>query len=210
MTWWTTDKLAYALNYLIGSGLSPWGAAALVSRWANVESRGGPSSVNPRSGAFGIAQWLGSRLPPIRGNTNFDAQLAYVVQELNGSESRAGNVLRTAQTAYEGAVGASMYERAEGYNAGTGTDNFTQRTALGVASILALLGGVTGVPPDYENFFGLPMGDEYSSVAFPPPSDVYALGNQPLAGLGYEANVPTPDNSSLLLIVGLVALVLLA
>jgi hypothetical protein len=137
MSWWTSDKQAYAVNYLTGRGLSPWGAAALVSRWTNVESAGGPSSVNRYSGAFGIAQWLGARKIPIAGNTNFDAQLGYVVAELNGSESRAGALLRSAVDAYSGAVGASAYERAEGYNSSTGIDNFTSRTASGVAAVLS-------------------------------------------------------------------------
>lgn len=144
MSWWTADRKRYALNYLLSAGLSPYGAAGLVSRWANVESvANGPSAVNPYSGAFGIAQWLGSRLPPIRGNTNFDAQLAYVVQELNGPEARAGNVLRAAGSAYEGARGASMYERAEGYNSASGVDNFTARTASGIMSILGYANSAT-------------------------------------------------------------------
>lgn len=139
MGWWTSDRKAYAFNYLLANGLSPYGAAGLVSRWANVESiANGPTAVNPYSGAFGIAQWLGSRLPPIRGNTNFDAQLRYAVSELNSSEARAANVLRSANTAYEGARGASMYERAEGYNSASGIDNFTAKTASGIPAILAL------------------------------------------------------------------------
>ncbi|MEK6281585.1 MAG: phage tail tip lysozyme [Acidobacteriota bacterium] len=150
MGWWTASRKNYALNYLLSAGLSPYGAAGLVSRWANVESTGsGPSSVNPYSGAFGIAQWLGSRLPPIRGNTNFDAQLTYVIQELNGPESRAANVLRNANTAYEGARGASIYERAEGYNPSTGVDNFTARTASGIPAILG--SGYQPAPDVYVN-----------------------------------------------------------
>lgn len=129
-----------------GASLSTLGAAGLVSRWANVEASAGPTAVNPYSGAFGIAQWLGSRLPPIKGNTSFDAQLAYAVRELNGSEARAGNVLRHARTVAEAARGASMYERAEGYNSATGTDNWTAQTASGIPSIAALLSNAQAVP----------------------------------------------------------------
>lgn len=140
MGWWTQERQVYAFSRLLSAGLSPYGAAGLVSRWANVESTGnGPASVNPYSGAFGIAQWLGSRLPRIRGNTNFDAQLNYAIQELNSSEGYAGNILRNAGSTWEGAKGASMYERAEGYNPSTGVDNFTQRTANGIPAILGTI-----------------------------------------------------------------------
>lgn len=146
--WWTGTRQAHAYSYLISAGLSPHGAAGLVSRWANVESTGsGPFAVNPYSGAFGIAQWLGSRLRAIKGNTDFNAQLAYVARELGSTESRAGAVLRTARTAQEGARGASMYERAEGYNSATGLDNWTSKTAAGVPGVLAIVGGGE-LPPD--------------------------------------------------------------
>jgi hypothetical protein len=129
--WWTPERMKYAADYLIkNAGLSPQGAAGLVARWAGVESNGGPGSLNPTSGAEGIAQWLGAR--KIEGVTNgsFDAQLANVVKELNSSEKAAGDALRAAGTLAEGARGASMYERAEGYNPSTGTDNFTSRTPV--------------------------------------------------------------------------------
>lgn len=139
MGWWTAERQAFAVDYLIdNAGLSPYGAAGLVSRWANVESTGaGPASVNPSSGAFGVAQWLGARKAAIYPNKDFVSQLEYAVSELSGSESRAGSVLRQAQSADAAAVGASMYERAEGYNAQTGRDNFTARTAAGVAQTLS-------------------------------------------------------------------------
>src|SRR5690242_19036012 len=92
MGWWTPDRQRYAVAVLTGGGLSLYGAAGLVSRWMNVEAAQGPASVNPTSGAFGIAQWLTpSRLNPIRGNTDFDTQLNYVLQELqSGSDGSNG------------------------------------------------------------------------------------------------------------------------
>lgn len=179
--WWTPDRQAYAVNYLIGNGgLSPVGAAGLVSRWVNVESSGGPASVNPYSGAFGIGQWLGARLAPIRGNTDFDSQLSYAIEELNGSEYRAGQILRSATTADQAAVGASTYERAEGYNSGTGRDNFTNRTAAGVADVLAYSGNAGGSDSSYT-----PIADnggiDYSPAASgnydEPAGDYYGLGD---------------------------------
>lgn len=129
--WWTPERVNHAIARLQAEAkLSEVGAAALVGRWASVEASGGPSSVNPTSGAFGIAQWLGSRKEGIAGNTDFDAQLKHAIDELNSSERAAAEVLRNARTPDEGRRGASMYERAEGYNASTGRDNFTDRTAV--------------------------------------------------------------------------------
>lgn len=154
MSFWTAANQRYAYNYLRGAGLSNYGAAGLVSRWANVESTvDGPRAQGGYLGrAFGIAQWLGARLTPIKGNTNFAAQLAYVVKELNSTETRAANVLKTATSAAQGAVGASMYERAGGYNAATGKDNYTSRTAQGIPAVLALAtGGVQAAPETAVN-----------------------------------------------------------
>lgn len=199
MSWWTADKQAYAVNYLIGNGLSPWGAAALVSRWANVESSGGPASVNRYSGAFGIAQWLGARKTPIAGNTNFDAQLAYVVAELSGPESRAAALLRGATDAYSGAVGASVYERAEGYNSSSGVDNFTSRTAAGASAVLSTVqagvsgyaGGSQNTANDFENFFGIPVDyggqDTNASPFYGAPSSSFGSSELILAGVAVLA-----------------------
>lgn len=176
MGWWTADRQSYALNYLVSrGGLSPIGAAGLVSRWANVESSQGPASINPYSGAFGIAQWLGARLPPIRGNTSFEAQLAYVVRELNSTESRAGQILRNATSADVGAVGASTYERAEGYNAATGRDNFTARTASGIPAVLAT-SAVGNTDINFPPALGDPFGDLTGNVFDTPVAGGVAIG----------------------------------
>lgn len=129
--WWTPERQKHAVETLQKqAGLSEMGAAGLVARWAGVESAGGPASVNPSSGAFGIGQWLGGREKGIAGNTDFDAQLTHAANELNTTEKAAAEVLRNAKTAEEAARGASMYERAEGYNKQTGIDNFTAKTPV--------------------------------------------------------------------------------
>lgn len=126
--WWTPERQHHAIERLKAGGVSDLGARALVARWSGVEAAGGPSSVNPSSGAFGIGQWLGARKRGIAGNTNFDAQLDHAIGELNGPERRARDRLNSAATPAEAATGASMFERAEGYNARTGRDNFTGQT----------------------------------------------------------------------------------
>lgn len=133
--WWTPDRIKHAVDRLEKEGgLSEAGAAGLVARWAGIEARGGPGSKNPRSGAFGIGQWLGSRKNGIDGNTDFDAQISHAIKELATTEKAAASVLKSAISEFDGARGASMFERAEGFNSRTGTDNFTGSTP--VASVL--------------------------------------------------------------------------
>lgn len=138
--WWTKDRQQHAFERLTKeAGLSPQGAKALISRWMNVEASGGPGEVNG-IGATGIAQMLGPRkrrllqMAQERGVSfkDYDLQLSHIIEELNGSEAKAAQRLRNAKTAEEGAVGASMFERAEGYNPLTGRDNFTGRTLGGM------------------------------------------------------------------------------
>lgn len=137
--WWTGARYAHAVERLEKeAGLSPLGAKALVARWAFVESPNGPGSVNPSSGAFGIAQWLGNRKTGIAGDTNFDDQLTHAIHELNTSERRSAFALRHAKTASDAARGASMYERAEGYNPATGFDNYTNAIASRLNNITPL------------------------------------------------------------------------
>ena len=131
--WWTPERQKHAVEYLKNNaGLSDMGARGLVSRWANVEAARGPGEVNPRSGAAGIGQWLGDRKHGFKLG-DFDFQLAHAARELNTSEKGAGDALRNARTAMEAATGASRYERAEGFNPRTGRDNFTNKTAAGIA-----------------------------------------------------------------------------
>lgn len=166
-SWWTPARMAHAVDRLQKeAGLSKMGAAALVARWSGIEAGGGPGAVNPRSGAFGIAQWLGSRKAGIAGNTDFDAQLSHAISELNGAEKKAGDALRSAKTMGQGARGASMYERAEGYNAYSGTDNFTASTPVG--KVLQMLGKLSSLElmsgAAIPGLGGLPTGAALSSV----------------------------------------------
>lgn len=132
--WWTPERQQHAVERLKEeAGLSEQGARGLVARWAGVEAPGGPESVNPSSGAVGVAQWLGAR----KAGTprDFDGQITKAIGELNSTEGRAATKLRNARTAEEGAVGAAMFERAEGYNASTGRDLFVQKTMNTMATM---------------------------------------------------------------------------
>ncbi|MGE8129006.1 phage tail tip lysozyme [Methylobacterium sp. NPDC080182] len=135
-SWWTPERQQHAIDRLKAGGVSEIGARALVARWAAVEAPQGPASVNPKSGAFGIGQWLGSRKPGINGNTDFDAQIDYALKELKGPEGKALRQLNSAQTNAEAATGASMFERAENYNPRTGQDDWTGKTAAAMDKLV--------------------------------------------------------------------------
>ena len=155
--WWTPDRMSHAVDRLMKeAGLTREGAAGLVARWSGVEAAGGPTSRNP-NGAFGIGQWLDRGPAALRwmkenglNPQDFDSQLSWAARELNGSEARAAAVLRNAHTGREGARGASMYERAEGYNAATGTDNYTMSTpaekVLGILDKLKAAPAIASAP----------------------------------------------------------------
>jgi hypothetical protein len=137
--WWTPERKSYAMNYLMkNAGLPETGARALVARWADVEATGGPSEVNS-IGATGIAQWLGGRKNGVvRGD--FEGQLAHAVRELKSTEGRAYRALLGAKDDRSAAIGAAMFERAEGYNARTGEDLFVDKTVRGMR-------GMPRIPP---------------------------------------------------------------
>ena len=158
--WWTPERQQFAINHLMkNAGLSEVGAKAMVARWAYIEAPNGPGEVNPTSGAQGIGQWLGPRQGGYILDNDFKAfisQLEKAEKEMNepsGPQRRAGDALRSAKTNYQGARGASMFERAEGYSWFTGLDNFTAKTQLAIPSIsgAALAQAANGPTSNYSN-----------------------------------------------------------
>lgn len=141
--WWTEERQALAYKTLTEGGLSPAGAKGLISRWANVESTArGPSAIN-HIGATGIAQWLGSRKRNLmrfakqrnKEWNDYETQLAFVLWELENDafeKQHSAPYLKGAKTDEEGAIAATRYERAEGYNARRGIDHFTGKTLAGM------------------------------------------------------------------------------
>jgi hypothetical protein len=178
--WWTPARMKYATDRLMKEGgLSETGAAGLVARWAAVEAPGGPGSINPSSGAYGIAQWLGDRRP---GHPeSFDEQLTRAIREGQGREQRAWAALQNARTPEDAARGASMFERAEGYNAATGHDAYTNATPVAkvLAAIRAATGSVVANPPKSVFPAVTAPGGDAPDLAGTPPSE---HANPDLAG----------------------------
>lgn len=191
---WSVAQQVSTMHTLIQGGVSKLGAAALVSRWSNVEDPNGlGSAVNPYSGAFGIAQDLGSRksaLFSFADDNGLDpndpqTQAAFAAQELNSSEGGALAQLNSASDPYSAATGASMFERAEGYNPATGEDNFTGQTANGIPSILANYDAAGGnaVPDGYVSTSDL------NTITGDNAADDAALTAQP-----GDASIPTSSD----------------
>lgn len=103
-----------ALEYFINQGLSPHAASGLVGTLLS-ESSLLPDSVNPSSGAYGIAQWLGPRKRELfkrYGNKpTLENQLEFVWHELGTTHKNGGQRLLTAKTPEEAAdIAFGYYE----------------------------------------------------------------------------------------------------
>lgn len=113
-----------AMNFFIGRGWTREQAAGIVGN-LDVETGGtfNPAAINDSEGAYGIAQWRGSRRTDferwsgrsIVGST-FQQQLEFIHYELTqGNERSAGNKLRRARTATEATeIVDQFYERSNG------------------------------------------------------------------------------------------------
>jgi tail lysozyme len=105
------DNIEKAFNFLVQNlHLTAIQAAAIVGNFEQ-ESSLDPTNVNPSSGAYGIAQWLGSRLTELQGfSDNYStlpAQLEFVQHELtvdrpsNLSDLKQTNDIVTATRVFE-------------------------------------------------------------------------------------------------------------
>ena len=94
-------------------------AAGIIGN-IDAESSFDPRAVNPTSGAKGLIQWLSKdRLNNAKNNgfdlNNVEDQIAFIIWELNNSESRAKQELMKAKTPQEAAeIFAEYYVRPEG------------------------------------------------------------------------------------------------
>lgn len=112
-----TEEDAY--TYLSDAGFAPHQAAGIVGNLFQ-ESNLNPNAVNPKSGAYGMAQYLGPRKKQLiqfaQANklspSDPKTQLDFMVSELNGPESRARDRLLQTKTPEEAAqVFRVHYER---------------------------------------------------------------------------------------------------
>lgn len=118
----------YAMNRIVNElGINPTAASGIVGGLMH-ESGGDTTDIsttakNPTSGAYGIAQWLGSRYDDLvafaeennADPNDLDTQISFVIHELKGKESGALQEILKAQTPDEaGRLADQFYERSEG------------------------------------------------------------------------------------------------
>lgn len=111
-------------NFLSSKGLSDNIVAGIMGN-LKMESNFNANALNASSGAFGIAQWLGGRKSSLqnfassRGTSASDlqTQLDFLWKELNSTEKRTLNWLKSNQNASSATVAAQfdkLFERSEG------------------------------------------------------------------------------------------------
>lgn len=90
-----------AMDFFMSKGLAAHQAAGIVGNLMG-ESNLNHTAVNKSSGAYGIAQWLGSRKTALFNkygkNPTFEQQLDFLWDELQSTEKRAFNSLKSAKT----------------------------------------------------------------------------------------------------------------
>jgi hypothetical protein len=135
------------VDYFVNKGYAPAHAAGIAGNLAQ-ESNNNPSIVNRTSGAFGLAQWLGSRKTQLKqyademGTSVHDpaAQLGFIDHELNTTESRARDrLLQTQSPSEAAAVFSDHFERA-----GQNEKNNSRRAKLAIQALNDYSGGGGG------------------------------------------------------------------
>jgi len=117
----STGNPKIAMEFFLDQGWTPEQAAGLVAN-LQAESYDQIDPAAQNGGAYGIAQWRGSRKRdfeeemgrPLKGSSLMD-QLKFVQHELNNKESKAGQLLKQATTAAQAAaIVDEFYERSGG------------------------------------------------------------------------------------------------
>jgi hypothetical protein len=105
-----------AIDYLVKKGMTPAQAAGVVGNLIQ-ESTLNSGAYNKSEGAYGLAQWRGSRLSDLQSFAasqgksidDVNTQLDFIMHELKGKESKAGQMLFASKTADEAAFNFGKY-----------------------------------------------------------------------------------------------------
>lgn len=118
-----------AKNFFIRKGMTDVAATGLVANLMR-ESALNPNAVNGSSGAYGLAQWLGSRKKALfnkyGSKPSFDNQLNFIWSELNSSHKNGLRMLQSSRDIDEAAMNAfGYYEFSAGPRAAVSAMNKT-------------------------------------------------------------------------------------
>ena len=105
-----------AIDYLVKKGMTPAQAAGVVGNLLQ-ESTLNSGAHNKAENAYGLAQWRGSRLADLQSFAasqgksidDVNTQLDFIMHELRGKESKAGQMLFASKTADEAAYNFGKY-----------------------------------------------------------------------------------------------------
>lgn len=112
----TSNFGSRVIDFFRNKGLSENQARGILGNLMQ-ESRGNHTVVNSKSGAFGLAQWLGPRKQKLQQkygkNPTVDQQLEFIWEELNTTESKAMQALLNTNTVSDATRAfANHFERA--------------------------------------------------------------------------------------------------
>lgn len=115
----TFERARYLMTRLKAAGYTDAQAAGIIGSLMQESSGLNSSAVNPKSGAVGIGQWLGSRARDFQSQfghslaqSTFGEQVDFMLQELKTSERDADRRIRNATTPEQAAyLHSTFYER---------------------------------------------------------------------------------------------------
>ena len=108
------DNTPTAIKFFKDKGYSDEATAAIVGGLQSESSTTLDPTAENSGGAFGIAQWLGSRKAALLLEPNpnsLQTQLDFILKEFDTTEKTAGTALLQAKTLEDAIVAASLYER---------------------------------------------------------------------------------------------------
>lgn len=192
---------AKAIAYFRNKGMSNIAAAGLVGNLMR-ESSLNFTALNKKSGAYGLAQWLGNRKKALfnkyGSNPTFENQLDFIWHELNTSHKRGLDKLNKSKSLEEAATNAfGYYEFSGGPTAAVRAMNKTGQNGLASLREGIKYAGGKYAPID----FNLNLSSNSNTVAeYTPPENVQfiSIPNIDLSELNFQKkplNTLTPINN---------------
>lgn len=211
-----SQNTSSALNYFIQQGWSPQQAAGIVGNL--MQESGLNPTVNPGDSgkSFGIAQWNGNRLSALQQYADqqggdwhdLNMQLGFIQNELGGSENKAGQALRAAQTIPDATAAFAGFERPQGWTPDNpqGANAYDKRLQYAMQS----LGGDSvidspqpGITTTAQSYVGKPLAnaamvtpsaiDAFSKLQSAQSDALAPLQQQPMQAQAQQPEISDQD-----------------